>query len=245
MKNRALSFRLLWHKHNKKLFCCVFFINVFCFAVGCRCVCGHAPCPRERSTSSSRVRSSVDSVYTRVLFSPRCCVLMLWLVGAGWVNINYINESVISTAVMRRNPCTYTHREPTGRRLRWGAGGAKIFVVFARSWASLRVANDQWTRGAGEELKRERSVPSFVKKASGRIISCFTKEKPGGCYLSVVLRLHVGLLLPDLQASVSNLLFQSATFFLSLPLPVTFFLFFWVSSPPSSSLLWCESRDLE
>lgn len=48
------------------------------------------------------------------------------------MNINYINESIISTAVMRRNPCTYTHGEPTGRRLRWeGQGGGKIFVVFS------------------------------------------------------------------------------------------------------------------
>lgn len=44
-----------------------------------------------------------------VLISLHCCVLMLRLVGAGSVNINYINESVISAAVMRRNAHTHAH----------------------------------------------------------------------------------------------------------------------------------------
>ena len=75
-----------------------------------------------------------------VLISLRCCVLMLWLVGAGSVNINYINESVISVAVMRRKRTlsnththtythTHTHTDMQGQQGEGSVG--KMFVVFS------------------------------------------------------------------------------------------------------------------
>lgn len=89
--------------------------------------------------------TSVWSLHVKLLCVFSCSVLMLWLVGAGSVNINYINESVISPAVMRRNHThaySSTHDEPTGeRRLREERGSGMFVGLFVKLSSS-----GQWVK---------------------------------------------------------------------------------------------------
>lgn len=69
------------------------------------------------------------------------------------MNINYINESVISVAVMKREHThihTLTHSGPTGRE----GSVWKMFVVFLQSYSSL----SGWMRNGqtiSERMKSE------------------------------------------------------------------------------------------
>lgn len=195
-----------------------------------------------------------------VLISLHCCVLMLWLVGAGSVNINYINESVISVAVMRMN-CIQTHTLAcclaNGERAAWGRcllcfHKAELLQKAGRSLVS------EWKQSHAFSLcdvppsdKSNTPFTHLLADDHSGGVSClnnmFTKSIKWLWFVCMaalwITQCVPSLLLSPLSMSCFPLVslfhsshplcFPSPFFFPPLPLP------------PSSSLLWCETSDLE